>query len=164
MRKNRPRLEHAAYAGAAAALLTFCTAERRHVFTTSDAVERALSQFLRAESETHVSLLAYCFMPDHVHLLVQTSDDSGDIGRFVRRGKQYSGYLHSRATGQRLWQPSWHDRVVRRSDDLVAIIRYVVQNPIRASLVDDVRAYPYLGSSIMTREELLDSVWADSQA
>ena len=103
-------------------------------------------------------------MPDHVHLVVQTSDESGDIGRFVRRGKQYSGYLHRRATGERLWQPSWHDRVLRRSDDLVTVIRYVLQNPVRASLVDDVREYPYAGSSIMTREALLESVLVHRQA
>jgi putative transposase len=163
VRKDRPRLEHAAYAGAVAALLTFCTSGRRPEFQSADTVERTLTQFLRAGVETHVALVAYCFMPDHVHLLVQTTDLAGDVARFARLGKQYAGYSYGRETGQRLWQPGWHDRLLRRSDDMIAVIRYVLQNPIRAGLAREVQEYPFVGSAILTREALLESAMGDRQ-
>ena len=34
-------------------------------------------------------------MPDHVHLVVQTTDVAGDVARFSRLAKQYAGYAHS---------------------------------------------------------------------
>lgn len=163
MRKDRPRLEHAAYAGAVAGLLTFCTSGRRQAFTSKDNVERTLAQFLRAGVETRVALVAYCFMPDHVHLIVQTNDITGDLARFARLAKQYAGYAHSQQAGGRLWQPGWHDRLLRKSDDLVTVIRYVLQNPIRAGLAREVPEYPFLGSGILTRDALLESVQGGGQ-
>jgi len=158
MRKGRPRLEPDDYAGAVAGLLTFCTSGRRPAFVTAANTERTLRQFLRAGVETHVAIPAYCFMPDHVHLVVQTIDAHGDVAKFARLAKQYAGYVHSKQAADRLWQPSWHDRMLRKSDDLLTVVRYVLQNPIRAGLVRDAREYPYLGSGVMTREALLESV------
>ena len=158
MRKDRPRLEPAAYTGAVAGLLTFCTSGRRQAFVSRDNVDRTLTQFLRAGVQTHVALVAYCFMPDHVHMIVQTTDLAGDVARFARLAKQYSGHAHSQQVGGRLWQPGWHDRLLRKSDDFVTVVRYVLQNPIRAGLAREVPQYPFLGSGILTREALLESV------
>jgi len=158
MRKNRPRLEHADYAGAVAGLLTFCTSGRRQAFVSKDNVERTLTQFLRAGVQTNVAVIAYCFMPDHVHLVVQTTDHAGDVARFARLAKQYAGFAHSQQVKERLWQPGWHDRLLRKSDDFVIVIRYVLRNPIRAGLAQEASQYPYIGSGILTREALLESV------
>jgi REP element-mobilizing transposase RayT len=35
--------------------------------------------------------MAFCFMPDHVHLLVGGTCETSDGKRFIRRAKQYSG-------------------------------------------------------------------------
>ena len=99
-------------------------------------------------------------MPDHVHLLVQTTE-GGDIRRFARLAKQRSGYAHAQATRERLWQPSWHDRLLRDSDDRLDVARYLLANPVRAGLVDDVSAYPFLGSGTTTRQALMEWVMAD---
>ena len=121
-------------------------------------MERTLAQFLRAGVQTHVAVIAYCFMPDHVHLVVQTTKLTGDVARFARLAKQFAGYVHSQEMGERLWQPAWHDRLLRKSDDFVTVIRYVLQNPIRAGLAREVSQYPYIGSGVLTREALLESV------
>jgi putative transposase len=160
MRNARPRLTTAAYCGSAAAILTFCTAGRRHRFTRRVIVDRTWHEFLRASASTGVEVVAYCFMPDHVHLLVQTTE-GGDIMQFARLAKQLSGYAHAQTTRERLWQPSWHDRLLRDSDDRLDVARYLLENPIRAGLVDDVSAYPFLGSGTTTREALLEWVMAD---
>jgi len=41
----------------------------------------------------------------------------------------------------RIWQPGFHDRALRRQEDLRAVARYVVANPIRAGLAETVGDY-----------------------
>ena len=114
MWSRRPRLPVENYVGSVAALLTFCTSGRRRVFTEPSVVMPTWTQILRAAAATHVEVLAYCFMPDHVHLVVTTTDTTADLSRFVRLAKQLSGFAYSRHAGTRLWQPSWHDRLLRK--------------------------------------------------
>jgi hypothetical protein len=52
-------------------LLTFCTHQRAPVFTSTASVELVLAQISRAANEERLAVLAYCFMPDHLHLLVK---------------------------------------------------------------------------------------------
>ena len=59
------------YIGFHAYFLTFCTFERSPVFITADAVALVLEQISRAARDCSFAVLAYCFMPDHVHLLVE---------------------------------------------------------------------------------------------
>jgi REP element-mobilizing transposase RayT len=47
-----------------------------------------------------------------------------------------------------LWQKGFHDRAIRKEEDLQAIARYVVANPLRAGLVDKIGDYP-----------LWDAIW-----
>jgi len=53
--------------------LTFCTRERAPHFTTRAHVELVCAQFQRTCLEEQFAGIAYCFMPDHVHLLVPAS-------------------------------------------------------------------------------------------
>jgi len=84
-----------------------------------------------AESRS-VQIDAYCFMPDHLHLLA-TSNGS-DIRIFVKRYKQVSGYWFRRMTGDPLWQKSYYDHVVRTDEDLERGAEYILDNPVRAHL------------------------------
>lgn len=47
-----------------------------------------------------------------------------------------------------LWQKGFHDRAIRKEEDLQTIARYVVANPLRANLVDKIGDYP-----------LWDAIW-----
>jgi REP element-mobilizing transposase RayT len=43
----------------------------------------------------------------------------------------------------RIWQKGFHDHAIRKEEDLRAVARYVVANPVRAGLVQSVRDYPH---------------------
>ncbi|MNW20243.1 hypothetical protein D3C71_2205540 [compost metagenome] len=47
-----------------------------------------------------------------------------------------------------LWQKGFHDRALRREEDLLKVARYVVANPLRAGLVEKLGDYP-----------LWDAIW-----
>jgi putative transposase len=69
---SRPkRLAKFNYLGRARYFLTFCTHERQNVFRDGEVVERTLKQFRRTATIEKFAVLAYCFMPDHAHLLVE---------------------------------------------------------------------------------------------
>lgn len=44
-----------------------------------------------------------------------------------------------------LWQQSYYDHVARREEDVMAVCRYILDNPVRKGLVEDADAWPYSG-------------------
>jgi len=82
-------------------------------------------------------------MPDHWHGLIELHD--GDLSRVVARYKAMVSSSIKRSTGRKspVWQKSFQDRALRKSDDVKAAARYIVANPLRAGLVARVGDYPY---------------------
>jgi len=139
----RPRrLQNFSYIGRRRYFLTFCCAERRDVFTDGAVVELARTQISTTALHERFAILAYCFMPDHVHLLVEGMTDAADLRRFAKLAKQRSGALYARRFGQALWQQGYHERVLRDADDAPAIARYILENPVRSGLVANPHEHP----------------------
>jgi putative transposase len=114
------------------------------------------AQILRAAREQSFEITAYCYMPDHVHLLVSGVTDTSDCLRFVKAAKQYSGYYFQQAYEQRLWERYGFERAIRDDIERASVIGYIVSNPVQAGLVSDPRDYPYLGSQRYTVSELME--------
>ena len=153
-----PRIKGFDYLGCYRYFLTFCTLDRRTTFRDAAAVDRALAQFRRTTRSWSFAILAYCFMPDHVHLLIEGATPAADLRRVAKRLKQGSGQAWKFRTGSRLWQEGYYDRVLRPGEDPKAVARYIIENPVRAGLVAHPSQYPYLGSDVWTLDELLDSL------
>ena len=105
-----------------------------------------------------MELIAYCFMPDHVHLLIEGQSDASDCRRFISRAKQCAAYHFARMFGGRLWQRYTCERILRDDEHTLAIARYIVQNPVRAGLVQRVEEYPFAGSKVYSLSQLLDGI------
>jgi REP element-mobilizing transposase RayT len=113
-----------------------------------------VTQILRAFDAYHLEVIAYCVMPDHVHLLLEGLSSGADLRESVRVWKQRTGYAWKKRTGAQLWQSGFHDRVLRESDETHLVVGYMLQNPVRAGLVSTPREYPWLGSARYTIEDL----------
>jgi putative transposase len=155
--RHPEHLESFSYIGPYRYHLRFCTDAKRPVFTSDAPVELVLAQILRACEEHEFAVIAYCFMPDHVHLLIEGTAPTSDCKRFIARVKQYSGYQHAAIFKERLWQRYGFERVLRDHETTFVVARYILENPIRAGLVTRVEDYPYVGSLVYTLRELLDS-------
>ena len=158
MRPKRPRLQCFGYTGFYRYFLTFCTHFRWKVFTNPRTVALVREQILSAARAKQFAILAYVFMPDHVHLLVEGKTDDADLKGFASLAKQKSAFAYSRSYRLRLWQPSYHDRVIRDEECTWDVIRYIIDNPLRAGLVRDITAYPFLGSSVFDRDSLIEEL------
>jgi putative transposase len=146
------------YLGSYRYFVTFCTFGRRETFRDAAVAPMVLVQVRRTSRAAAFAILAYCFMPDHVHLLVEGTSEAADFRRFIKRLKQSSGQAYSHRAKQPLWQEGYYDRVLRSGDDAKAIARYIVWNPVRAGLASVPSEYPYVGSDVWTLEELVESL------
>jgi len=102
-------------------------------------------------------------MPDHLHLLVEGQTDEADCKRFISRAKQYSAYQHSRQFKERLWQRYTFERVLREHESTNTVVRYILENPIRAGLVERIEDYPFVGSFVYTLPQLLEFAYGASE-
>jgi putative transposase len=93
-----PHLASFDYIGRYRYALTFVTDERRVVFTEAEPVDQVLTQILRACTEKAFAVIAYCFMSDHLHLVVEGEKTDSDCKAFIKAAKQYSAYYFKRAT------------------------------------------------------------------
>jgi putative transposase len=151
-----PRCPSFSYLGTYVYSLTFVVDARRPVFVAKHVVDTVLVQILRAGAHKHFATIAYCFMPDHLHIVVQGEKDDSDCRAYIKSAKQYSGYHYSRTLHGRLWQRYGYERVLRNDLEVTRMVRYIVGNPVRADLVIHPLDYPFLGSQRFTVEQLLE--------
>lgn len=94
---------------------------------------------LRELAEAHsLAVHAYVLMPNHVHLIVTPGED-GALGRMMQAlGRRYVRRFNDRhkRTGT-LWEGRYRSTVIEADRYLVACMRYVELNPVRAGLVDE---------------------------
>jgi putative transposase len=155
------RLSTFDYLGLQRYFLTFCTHRRFRHFERAACVEAVHEQFQRAAADLRFAFLAYCYMPDHVHLLVEGQSDDSDGRRFIGHAKQLSAFRFQAHFGERLWQRYGFERTLRANESPVRVARYVLENPVRAGLVAKVDEYPFLGSDVYTVEQILEAVQMD---
>ena len=156
---RRPgRLPGVSYVGMHRYFLTFCTAERRKWFEDAGVVDQVRSQLSRSAVEHRFAIPAYCVMPDHVHLLAEGASPGSDLRPFVSSFKQKSGFAFARERAARLWQTGYHDHVLRNDEATLAVVRYILENPVRAGLVEKFSDYPHLGSDRYSLDELATAI------
>lgn len=135
-----------------------CTFQRRKYFERQVIVDAVRDQLLRTAAAYDVAIPAYCFMPDHLHALLEGSSPTANLQKCAQMFRQRSGHHHrSTSDGERLWQEGYYDRVLRSDDASIDVARYIVANPVRAGLRADVRSFPYVGSTRYTIDELTAS-------
>jgi len=157
-RRRPPRLDPALYLGLQRYFLTICTIERTTHFVDADPTERAMGQLLRTSTDYSFETIAHCFMPDHMHGLFESTREDAEFLKFAAMFKQRSTFEFKKVEGRPLWQEGFYDRILRDEESTLSVAAYIIQNPVRAGLCDDPRAYPFLGSSRYSITELMEAI------
>ncbi len=125
-------------------LITTVTKERCTLFNDLCFGRLLVSALRGAEAHT----LCYVIMPDHLHWLLEL--EKASLSNVVQGVKSVSAHSINRVRGTRgpVWQAGFHDHALRQEDDLKSMARYVVANPLRARLVNQLGDY-----------SLWDAVW-----
>ena len=130
LRKGRHSLPGHCY------LITIITQHRRPWFDDFNHAGIACRTFYTGAIRRHCETLAYVVMPDHVHWLMQLQGDLSDAVRIYKAKVTLE-------MGERIWQRGFHDHAIRHEEDIRKAARYLVANPLRAGLVEDIGHYPY---------------------
>jgi REP element-mobilizing transposase RayT len=97
----------------------------------ADLIEKALKHF---DGERY-RLLAWCVMPNHVHVVVKPASGQ-KLSAINHSWKSYTANKANRLLGRSgtFWQPEPYDHLIRDDADLEHAIEYVLNNPIAAGL------------------------------
>lgn len=144
LRTGRRSLAHQIY------LITTITAQRKPHFLNADAARLAARTISAAELWFPSHCLCWVLMPDHWHGLVELGE-SADISTTMQRVKGVAARETKRHVdiGSPLWAKGFHDHALRREESLTAAARYIINNPVRAGLVDDPMNYPYWDTCLL---------------
>ncbi len=109
---------------------------RQQVFFGDEDYRRYLDSLQDHSRGYGVSILAYCLMPNHVHIICVPDKPTALVRMLQRVHSEYARVLHYRLrrTGH-LWQARYGS-VVMDEKHLWAGMVYIEQNPSRAGLVD----------------------------
>ncbi len=127
--------------------------QRRKTFRSDDDYKAYFDRLEKYRAQCHVRIYAYCLMPNHVHLLVETG--STPLAKFMQ-GLQQSYTQHFnrryRKVGH-LFQGRYQAIICDRDKYLLALVRYIHLNAVRAKLATRPERYRYSGhNSYLTNE------------
>lgn len=89
-------------------------------------------------------VLSYCLMPNHFHLVLWPRED-GDLSRAMQwlttsHVRRY--HAHYGGSGH-VWQGRFKAFPIQQDEHLLAVLRYVERNPLRANLVKEADRWPW---------------------
>ncbi len=124
-------------------------------FSTADykAYLRIMATWCRKEQ---VEVWAYCLMPNHVHMVAVPENEQGLARAVGEAHRRYTVRVNQRENWRGyLWQGRFSSYPLDEQY-LLAAVRYVEQNPVRARLVE--RAWQYEWSSAAAHVRKRDDV------
>jgi REP element-mobilizing transposase RayT len=127
--------------------VTFCTRDR---FVIPEHLRPLVLDHCLHDHPTKLLMHAAVIMPDHVHLLFsplnKPDGDPFSLSEIMNGIKGASAHSLNRAMGRSgsLWQAESFDRVLRSEDSARAKAEYICDNPVRAGLVKEPDAWPWL--------------------
>lgn len=129
--------------------VTLCTDNRLAWFSDIHCGRIVVRQMRRLHKERKLDSIAWVVMPDHLHWLFQLGETKS-LSNVIKdlKGRtaiELNAYLQRKDT---IWQRGFYDHGLRKEEDIKKIARYIVANPLRAGLVEQIADYP-----------LWDAIW-----
>lgn len=146
IREKKHRLERSEYCGQVEVVFAACL-RGRELGRHDDKVVLANIEILaKAVRSKKCSAPVYCFMPDHLHVLIRGLYVDSDTWAAMVTFKVQSGVWFSKNSPSLRWQKDFYDHIVRNGEDAREQVRYIAANPCRAGLVDHWQEWHFTGS------------------
>lgn len=116
---------------------------RQPIFLNDEDRLKYLSWIQRYSSQYQLSLLAYCLMDNHVHFIALPTKEDSLAKTFSIAHMRYAQYFNKQNHGSgHLWQGRFYSCLLDEMY-LMAAMRYVERNPVRANLVEQPWHWPW---------------------
>ncbi len=95
-----------------------------------------LADFLQAKDDFLYELIAFCIMPNHVHMLFKPLDE---LSMIMQRIKGQSSKELNEVLGRkgRFWLRHYYDKAIRDERHFELVYRYIMNNPLKLVLSDE---------------------------
>ncbi len=108
---------------------------RGTVFHKTQDYEAFLSLLVEAKKRHQVKMSGFCLMPNHFHLVLEPPHQTA-LSQFTQwlltsHVRRY--HKHYGSSGH-IWQGRFKSFPIQRNEHLITVLRYVLQNPVRAGL------------------------------
>ena len=116
---------------------------KQDIYDCEEDVDLFLGILAESVSRYNIIVHAYCLMPNHYHLLIETPN--GNISEPMR----YSNQTYTQTINKRrrrvghIFQGRFKSVLVEKGTHLLEVIRYIVSNPVRAGLVKEAACYTW---------------------
>lgn len=116
------------------------------MFADATLVDSLLKVLKESCSSHGFAIYAFCFMPDHLHLILVGEGESSDLAQVMKSFKGAATATARRHGIASLWQKGYYDHILREGKAIDEAAWYVFLNPVRAGLVKKAEEWPYSGS------------------
>lgn len=126
--------------------------DRRKIFRYKQDYNCFLRIIKRYLAEFQVSIIHYCLMPNHIHLLIQ-AQKAKDLPKFMQATLQvYASYFRKKYNSVGfIFQNRYKSYLIEKENYLLECARYIERNPIRAKIATDLLDYPWNSFSFYVR-------------
>jgi putative transposase len=111
------------------------------IFVTSRDAEVFLATLGDVVRDRRWSCLAYCLMPNHYHLLIQTREANLSHGMHTLNATYARMFNAAHGRVGHVFQQRFHAEPIGREEHLLEALRYIVLNPVRAGLSETPEAW-----------------------
>ncbi|MFN3849815.1 MAG: transposase [Spirosomataceae bacterium] len=119
-------------------------------YLKSPTLAKIVADSIHFWDDRRFELYAYCIMSNHVHIVFRLFDESEIekpyyLEQVMHSIKRYSSFECNKLLGLNgeFWQSESYDRLVRDTEELKRIIRYVLNNPVAAGLCSQMKDWQW---------------------
>ena len=117
---------------------------RQEVFHKDEDYQAIINLMVEAKERYEVEVCAYCFMPNHFHLLLRPvqGEELSKWMQWLMTSHVRRYHKHYKTSGH-VWQGRYKSFIVAQDDHLLTVVRYIEGNPLRAGLASSAANWPW---------------------
>ena len=117
---------------------------KKYIFEKSIEKEEYLSLMLKYKDKFNITLLAYCIMDNHAHLLIYT-DEIYEMSKYMRLINSKFARDYNRVTDRvgYVFRDRFNSQFIDNKEYLLKCLRYIHMNPVKANIVEKPEEYKF---------------------
>ena len=153
---------------------TLVTYNRSPIFSNTQVAELFLNLLNKITNQFHYECIAYSLLPDHIHLLIQLSQENPNFSLPIRELKRLFSVSYKRlnpllplpnSSRQKhhettIWQRRFWDHVIEDERDLERHLNYIHFTPVKHGFADNPTQWPWSSYSNYLEKGYYPKEWS----
>lgn len=127
--------------------------EKKNIFIDDEDKQRIMHTIIEKRELEGFKLNAYCIMDNHIHLLIKEEKET--VSQTVKRiGTSYAYYFNKKYDRiGHLFQDRFKSEPIKDDVQMLAVVRYIHNNPVKAGMVENAKDYEWSSYRIYCSSE-----------